>query len=425
MKINNKSVVTNQEGIEEDFSRRDFFKRATIAAMGVGLAGSTQALNAEENTVEKAKSTSKKPPVKYLYHDSHVHLTNYVQEGTDIRDYLKIMGDKVGRSTLFGLPLQQKWSYLNSADRAPTYYLHSDAHLYYYSFNDAMMAHEYNKLNDEQKERFDPMITGFNPTDMYAVNHIKRVLKMYPNTFAGIGEFSIHKEFVSSKISGEAASLENKALDSIMDFAAESGLVALLHCDIDVPFGEKNPKPAYASQMYKLLKRHKNATVIWAHMGLGRIVRPHARDLMHAKGERNPSHLEIIEFALKDKELNNLYYDISWDQVAKYIIATPGSLQRTADLINKYPNRFLFGTDNVSPNQETYYNVYEMYQPLWDILTEEARHKILMGNYERLFDKAKIDVAAWEKKNRSQGKEKVLGANETPEQYVLPQHHHV
>ena len=107
------------------------------------------------------------------------------------------------------------------------------------------------------------------------------------------------------------------------------------------------------------------------------------------KGERNPSHLEIIEFALKDKELNNLYYDISWDQVAKYIIATPGSLQRTADLINKYPNRFLFGTDNVSPNQETYYNVYEMYQPLWDILTEEARHKILMGNYERLFDKAK------------------------------------
>ena len=144
MKVNNKSVVTNQEGIEEDFSRRDFFKRATIAAMGVGLAGSVQALNAEENTVEKAKSTSKKPPVKYLYHDSHVHLTNYVQEGTDIRDYLKIMGDKVGRSTLFGLPLQQKWSYLNSADRAPTYYLHSDAHLYYYSFNDAMMAHEYN-----------------------------------------------------------------------------------------------------------------------------------------------------------------------------------------------------------------------------------------------------------------------------------------
>ena len=409
---------------EKNVSRRDFIKRATVAAMGVGLTGTIEELNASEETSVKV-TTSNKAPVKYLYHDSHVHLTSYVQEGTDILDYLEIMGDKVGRSTLFGLPLQQKWSYLNSEDRAPTYYLHSDAHLYYYSFNDAMMAYEYNKLNDAQKERFDPMITGFNPTDMYAVDHIKRVLKMYPNTFVGIGEFSIHKEFVSAKISGEAASLENKALDHIMDFAAESGLVSLLHCDIDVPFGEKSPKPAYASQMYKLLKRHKNATVIWAHMGLGRIVHPHARDIIHAEGERNPSHLEIIEYALKDKELSNLYYDISWDQVAKYIIATPGSLKRTAALINKYPDRFLFGTDNVAPKEETYYNVYEMYQPLWDTLTEEARHKILIGNYERIFDKAKVAVATWEKKNKRLGKAQVLGSNETPEQFVLPHHHHV
>ena len=423
MKEHDKSIEKEQKFIEEDCSRRDFIKRATIAAMGVGLGG-IQELDASENSAEKRKTSTKKTPVKYLYHDSHVHLTSYVQEGTDIRDYLKIMGDKVGRSVLFGLPLQQKWSYLNSEDRAPTYYLHSDAHLYYYSFNDAMIAHEYNKLNEEEKTRFDPMITGFNPTDMYAVDHIKRVLKMYPNTFVGIGEFSIHKEFVSAKIAGEVASLENKALDHIMDFAAESGLVTLLHCDIDVPFGEKSPKPAYARQMYKLLKRHKDATIIWAHMGLGRIVRPHTRDLMHAKGERNPGHLEIIEYALKDKELGNLYYDISWDQVAKYIISSPESLQRTADLINKYPDRFLFGTDNVAPKAETYYNVYEMYQPLWDILTEEARHKILIGNYERIYDKAKVDVAAWEEKNRNAGKAKLLGANETPEEYIIPHHHH-
>jgi hypothetical protein len=66
-----------------------------------------------------------------------------------------------------------------------------------------------------------------------------------------------------------------------------------------------------------------------------------------------------------------------------------------------------------------------MYQPLWDILTEEARHKILIGNYERLYDKAKVDVAAWEKKDRDSGKEKRVGTNETPEQYVLSHHHHV
>ena len=55
----------------------------------------------------------------YLFDDSHFHLTNYVQNGTDIHRYMEIMGDKVGRSTLFGIPLQQQWSYGNSADYAP------------------------------------------------------------------------------------------------------------------------------------------------------------------------------------------------------------------------------------------------------------------------------------------------------------------
>ena len=50
------------------------------------------------------------------------------------------MGDKVGRSTLFGIPLQQQWSYANSGDFAPTYYLQTDAPLYYYSFTDAYIA---------------------------------------------------------------------------------------------------------------------------------------------------------------------------------------------------------------------------------------------------------------------------------------------
>ncbi len=38
---------------------------------------------------------------------------------------------------VFGIPLQQEWSYAVTGDDAPTYYLHSDAPLYYYSFIDA------------------------------------------------------------------------------------------------------------------------------------------------------------------------------------------------------------------------------------------------------------------------------------------------
>src|SRR6187200_3035268 len=172
------------------------------------------------------------------FYDSHFHLTNYVQKGTDVRKFLEIMGTRVGRSTLFGIPLQQQWSYANSGDFAPTYYLHSDAPLYYYSFTDAYIASVYRTLPKEDQARFDPMITGFNPADMYGVDHIKRVLKTFPGVFSGIGEFSIHKEFVSSKVAGEVASLTDPALDSVLAFAGKAGLVVILHNDLDVPFAK-------------------------------------------------------------------------------------------------------------------------------------------------------------------------------------------
>jgi len=129
----------------------------------------------------------------YLFDDCHFHLTNYIQEGITAREFLKIMGNQVGRSTLFGIPLQQQWSYRVDGDNAPKYYLDTDAPLYYYSFTDAYIAMQYRSLAKTEQARFDPMITGFNPTDMYAADHIRRVLRTFPGVFEGIGEFTIQK----------------------------------------------------------------------------------------------------------------------------------------------------------------------------------------------------------------------------------------
>src|SRR5436305_7302902 len=204
----------------------------------------------------------------YQFNDSHFHLTNYIQEGTSIRDFLNIMGARVGRVALFGIPLQQQWSYRVDADNGPTYYLNSDAPLYYYSFTDAWIAMAYKSLTPQQRARFDPMITGFNPTDMYAADHIRRVLQTFPGVFTGIGEFSIHKEFVSAKIAGEVASLQDPALDRILDFAGEVGLHVLLNNDMDVPFAKEDSPPAYLNEAKALFKRHPNTTIVWAHTGM-------------------------------------------------------------------------------------------------------------------------------------------------------------
>ena len=321
------------------------------------------------------------------FHDAHFHLTNYVQQGTNMKDFVDMMGSKIGRSTVFGIPLQQQWSYSNTGDWAPVYYLHTDAPLYYYSYTDAHIAMAYRSLTEEDQARLDPMITGFNPTDMYAAEHIRRVLEDFPGVFSGIGEFTVHKEFVSSKVAGEIASLTNPALDKIFDFAGKVGLVVIIHNDIDMQ-PRTDQEPYMLPQLKELFARHPDTTIIWAHMGVGRIVRPHK------------DQAAIIEKICSDPSLQHVYIDLSWMELAKYIMASPKTIKGTADMINRYPDRFLFGTDVVAPKKlDDLVDVYDAYALLWAALTPEASAKVRKGNYERLFDEANRKVRAWEKEN--------------------------
>ena len=86
--------------------------------------------------------------------------------------------------------------------------------------------------------------------------------------------------------------------------------------------------------------------------------------------------------------------------MSKYVISSPEATRRTAELLNRHPDRFLFGSDSMAPKTPAaYYATYEMYQPLWRTLTPEASEKVRKGNYERLFDAARKKVRAWEKSN--------------------------
>lgn len=338
----------------------------------------------------------------YLFDDAHFHLTNYIQKGLTAKQYVAMMGNVVKRSTMFGIPLQQTWSYGNSGDFAPTYYLQTDAPLYYYSFTDAMIAHEYLSLPSKDRARLDPMITGFNPSDMYAVDHIERVLKMYPGVFSGIGEFTIHKEFVSSKVAGEGATLFNPSLDRILDFAGDVGLAVIFHNDIDVPFTKGGALPVYYQQMCDVLARHPKTTIIWAHTGLGRVVQPAPIEATpQATGEqRSPRHIELIERILSDPKYNHVYFDISWDELAKYATANPDVIARTSAMFDKYPDRFLFGTDNVAPPTiDANIRVFHLWDPIFAKVRPATKQAILFGNYERIFDNARTRVRAWEAAN--------------------------
>lgn len=319
------------------------------------------------------------------FHDAHYHPTDYIQQETALPEFLEMMGERVGRAALMGIPLQQKWDWFESGVRAPDYYLRSDAALYYYPFVDAVVAEAVLALPPEQRTRFDPMITGFNPTDMYATDHIRRVLRLYPGVFSGIGEFSVHKEVVSPKTVGHVASLRNPALDRILEFAGEVGLLAVVHNDVDVMLPHPGAPPTYFDPFVEVVRRHAGTTIVWAHAGLGRFVEP------------TPDYVGLLEGILRDEELNHLYFDLSWDVVAEQVVAPPERLAAWTDLVNAWPDRFIIGSDSVVANDgASYQAALEVWAPLLDRLHPEASQRVRLGNYERLFDTARIRVRAWE-----------------------------
>ena len=111
----------------------------------------------------------------------------------------------------------------------------------------------------------------------------------------------------------------------------------------------------------------------------------------------------MLETTLSDPSMKNVYFDISWNEVAKYIVATPESIRVSADMINRYPDRFLFGSDEVAPSsQEKYLRVYNQDEPLWKALTPDASDKAKKTNYERLFNESRRKVRAWEEVNATE-----------------------
>jgi predicted TIM-barrel fold metal-dependent hydrolase len=171
----------------------------------------------------------------------------------------------------------------------------------------------------------------------------------------------------------------------LLDFAGEAGLVVIFHNDIVMPFTKDENVRPYFQQLRDLFAQHPNTTIIWAHVGLGRIVQP------------VKAHGAYVEEML---QLPNVYFDLSWDEVAKYLVATDESATVSANLINRHPDRFLFGTDVVAPKSSgQYFAVYDMYRPLWAKLTPQAREQVLKGNYARIFDNARLKVRAWERAN--------------------------
>ena len=186
------------------------------------------------------------------------------------------------------------------------------------------------------------MITGFNPADMYAADHIRRVLETFPGVFTGIGEFTIHKEFVSAKIAGgpgEPRPTRRSIAFSTSPARSASSCCSTATSTCRSPSRTRSPYHARADRRALPAPSRRRpssgrtpASAAWcvrsrtsSRSSSARSTRSGATptSTSTSPGTRSPS--------------------TSW--------RVPSRSQATAALINQYPDRFLFGTDEVAPDR--------------------------------------------------------------------------
>jgi hypothetical protein len=107
--------------------------------------------------------------------------------------------------------------------------------------------------------------------------------------------------------------------------------------------------------------------------------------------------VHLLRELLASPEYAHVNFDISWDEVAKWIVTDEATLDQWVRLLSEYPERFLFGTDTVAPqSQADYLKAYDVYAKLWQRLDERTAQRVKSANFARLFDAARVKVRAWE-----------------------------
>ena len=292
--------------------------------------------------------------------DSHLHYLDFLQETDGFDALVKKMDETdVPYAVLLGMPMAKEWD--EDAPQAPTYYLSDDASCYFFSATDYILMEAYNAQPKKVQQRFFPFICGANTNDKYAADHLRRVLETYPGQIYGIGEIMSRHDDLTALTYGENPEANNEAFMRIYDLAAEYDIPVLVHHNIGPSTVDD---PIYKKEMEKALAHNRKTNIIWAHTGISRRV-------------MDSDHLKNIDQMLKDN--SNLYVDISWVVFEDYINKDEKSLKAWAELIEKYPYRFLVGSDKVA-HWDGYEDEIQKYYPLLDLLKESTVKKITQTN---------------------------------------------
>jgi hypothetical protein len=334
--------------------------------------------------------------------DCHLHLLDFLQNGDFYVDGKFIRGGTasqplrpgqriealltmmdyahVSDAQVMGMPFVKKWA-VNDPSRG-SYYLDSDSRVLFARETDYTIAEailDYQKMSGDKSQlsRIHPFICGFDPTDLGAVDRIIKTIKLYPGVWKGIGEIMSRHDDLTNLTTEDRPSADHPALRRIYDFAGMHGMPVTIHHDLaPISPGGEYRESLYLQELLTCVESHPKTKFIWCHAGVSR--RIVVKDL--------PG---ILDGVLA-KHGDHLYIDLSWVLLDDYILK---DLRSWADLIAKYPDNFMVGSDNVG-GLRAYVSIIRSHDKLFAALNDETLvKKVASENFLRLMPNTGITLS--------------------------------
>jgi predicted TIM-barrel fold metal-dependent hydrolase len=308
--------------------------------------------------------------------DAHCHVVDFIQGSEGLKSLIDHMDQAgVAHCQIMGLPVTKKWDRIDRTP--PTYYLDNDSRVYFYGSTDVDVARAYQALPASKRSRLHPFLCGFNPTDQYAINHVRRMFDWFPDVWQGIGEIMLRHDDLTALTLGETATADHPALDPVYAFAARRNLPVQLHSNV----GNKRLKePVYLYEVENALAKHPATTIILAHAGVSRSfnIPTIAADIKGLMA-RHP----------------NLWIDLSW-VVYEECVAPGGHVdERWVDLVEAFPWRVMIGTDMIG-HWSDYATTIGKYDPFLAKLRPETAVGVASRNFLALVGAGKRTPAVTE-----------------------------
>lgn len=303
----------------------------------------------------------------YRYSDTHLHYVDFFQTSAGMQPLFEEMtAAKIDHAMFTGMSVAKEWD--ENEPKRPRYYAGDDARAYWYSATDTLISNAYKQLSVEQRKRFHPFISGFNPNDMNADMHVRRLLELDPGLWQGIGEVFTRHDYLTALIYGKAPRANSKALARVYRVAAEYDLPVLLHSNIT---SKRERNPLYLGEFEEALRANPDVRFIWAHAGT-------SMGIYRTQGKMNfllPTLQQLLG------QYPNLYIDLSWSVLNPYLLDEQGKPDPLwVALVTRFPTRFMVGSDVVGTftSLSKYMSGFDTFL---NALPHEVAHQVALSNF--------------------------------------------